>query len=286
MQTRPLAHTGKTLSVLGFGGIVVTDRPQPDADTEVARAVERGVTYFDVAPGYGDAQQKLGPALEPYRDRVTLACKTGKRDAEGAADELADSLAKLRTDRFDIYQLHGMTTSEDFDRVMADGGALDVFREAKDRGQADLIGFSAHDEDVALRLIDTGHFDTMLVPLNYVAYTCANFGPRMLRAANDAGMGVLALKSMARGRVEEGGEKSYKKCCYHPEDRPEIAELLLRFTLGLPGVSAALPPGDPGLFNLAMQLTETRPITEALSDTELATLDEATRTDLAPIFAA
>ena len=56
-----------SLSVIGFGGIVIMGMEQPDADRTVANAVARGINYFDVAPSYGDgeAEQKLGPALEP-----------------------------------------------------------------------------------------------------------------------------------------------------------------------------------------------------------------------------
>ena len=53
----------------------------------VARAIDAGINYFDVAPSYGNAEERLGPALEPYRQHVFLACKTAKRDAEGARDE-------------------------------------------------------------------------------------------------------------------------------------------------------------------------------------------------------
>ena len=37
---------------------------------------------------YGDAEVKLGPALEPYRKNIFLACKTGERNRDGAAAEI------------------------------------------------------------------------------------------------------------------------------------------------------------------------------------------------------
>ncbi|MEO1236252.1 MAG: aldo/keto reductase [Planctomycetota bacterium] len=183
MQPRRLGRHDLHLSPLGLGGIVVSKRPQPEADRAVAAAVDRGVTYFDVAPQYGNAQQRLGPALEPFRDRVTLACKTLERNGPEAAAELDDSLRKLRTDHFDIYQLHAMTTDEDFDRALTPGGALDVIEQARDAGKVRLVGFSAHDESVALRLINTGRFDTVLYPLNFTPFTRGLFGPPVLAAA-------------------------------------------------------------------------------------------------------
>ena len=62
MQRRPLGKTGEELSLIGFGGIVVAGMAQPDADAIVAEAFDRGINYFDVAPSYGNAEERLGPA--------------------------------------------------------------------------------------------------------------------------------------------------------------------------------------------------------------------------------
>lgn len=254
MEQRQLGRFDIKVSVIGFGGIVVSQRPQAEADRAVAQAFDRGVTYYDVAPTYGDAEQRLGPALKPYRDRVVLACKTTQRTAAEARRELEQSLRNLQTDHFDIYQMHALTTDQDVETALGAGGAIETFLEAKRKGQARLIGFSAHSEAAALRAIESGHFDTVLFPLNYLIFERGHFGPHLLDAANQRGMGVLAIKAMARGKVQEGQPKPYAKCWYEPEDRPEVARLLLRYTLSLPGVAAALPPAEPKLFELALDL--------------------------------
>jgi len=109
LPQREYGKTGVKLSIIGFGGMVVKDAEQQHANRVVADAFEEGVNYFDVAPTYGDAELKLGPALEPYRKKVFLACKTGQRRRKGAAAELKESLKRLRTDYFDLYQLHAIT---------------------------------------------------------------------------------------------------------------------------------------------------------------------------------
>nr|MBC8191083.1 aldo/keto reductase [FCB group bacterium] len=120
MEKRKLGKTDEYLSIVGFGGIVLTDEEPENAKQIVATAVEeRGINYFDVAPSYGNAEERLGPALEPYRDSVFLACKTGKRDAKGAEEELHQSLKYLRTDHFDLYQFHGVSSMEDVEKIMA-----------------------------------------------------------------------------------------------------------------------------------------------------------------------
>ena len=60
---RKLGKTGEELSIVGFAGIVVMNNSQSSANHIVAEAVDRGINYFDVAPTYGDAQARLGPAL-------------------------------------------------------------------------------------------------------------------------------------------------------------------------------------------------------------------------------
>lgn len=52
-------------------------------------AIDRGINYFDVAPSYDDAEEKLGISLKPFRKKNYLAYKTTKRmrpDAEKEFD--------------------------------------------------------------------------------------------------------------------------------------------------------------------------------------------------------
>jgi len=131
-------------------------------------------------------------------------------------------------------------------------------------------------------MISSGQFDSVLFPLNVVMIERGRFGPALLDAANERGMGVLALKAIARTNIPEGVDKPYDKCWYTPEDRPKIAHLMLRYTLNLPGVTAALPPGDPGLFKMALGFSDEL---GALTDAELVTLKDAVA-GAVPLFSA
>src|SRR4051794_6176796 len=164
---------GIELSVIGFGGIVVVGQEQPAADRIVAAAYDRGVNYYDVAPSYwdGEAEIKLGNALKPYRDKVFLACKTMNRDAKGAEQELTQSLDRLHTDHFDLYQLHAVTTMKDVDSITAPGGAAELFLKAKRDGRIKHVGFSAHNPDAAIALMDRFPADSILFPVNFVNWT-------------------------------------------------------------------------------------------------------------------
>jgi aryl-alcohol dehydrogenase-like predicted oxidoreductase len=79
----------------------------------LVRAYEQGVTLFDTAEGYGDAEQILGESVRPFRDEVIIATKVGVRSgskpdlsAEYVTNACESSLRRLQTDTIDLYQVH------------------------------------------------------------------------------------------------------------------------------------------------------------------------------------
>jgi predicted aldo/keto reductase-like oxidoreductase len=252
-ERRSLGKTGEKLSIVGFGGIVVASATTEQAAERVRAAIDAGVNYFDVAPSYDNAEDMLGPALEPHRKGVFLACKTQGRTKGAATAELESSLKKMRTDHFDLYQHHAVTKTADVETILGRGGAMEAFEAAKKAGKVRFVGFSAHAVEAATALLDGYAFDTILFPVNYATWHAGGFGPQVLAKAQEKGMGILCLKAMAKGPWPEGATKRYAKCWYEPLDTPEDAAMGLRFTLSHP-VTAALPPGDETLFAMALEL--------------------------------
>ncbi|MGQ9514985.1 MAG: aldo/keto reductase [Thermoproteota archaeon] len=247
MEKRRLGRTNAMLSIVGFGGIIVMKEEQSLANKIVAQAIDRGINYFDVAPSYGNAEEILGPAIEPYRDSIFLACKTLERTKEKAMAELLRSLKRLRTDHIDLYQLHGVTTLDEVETILGKGGTLEAFIEAREKGLVKYIGFSAHSEDAAIALLERFNFDSILFPFNWVCWHRGNFGPKVLEAAQKKGVGILALKSLAKRRWRDKEERKWPKCWYAPVETPEEASLAFRFTLSLP-VTAAVSPSHVELL--------------------------------------
>jgi aryl-alcohol dehydrogenase-like predicted oxidoreductase len=263
LERRALGRTGEKLSILGFGGIVVMNSTPDQASARVRQAIEAGVNYFDVAPSYGNAEDMLGPALEPHRKSVFLACKTQGRTRAEAEKELESSLRKLRTDHFDLYQHHAVTKQADVATILGKGGAMEAFEAARKAGKVRFLGFSAHSVEAALALMDGYPFDTLLFPVNYATWYAGGFGPQVLARAREKGMGILCLKALAKRPWPEGAPKRYAKCWYEPLDTEAEARLALRFTLSHP-VTAAVPPGDENLFSLALGLAaEFQPLAPA-----------------------
>jgi predicted aldo/keto reductase-like oxidoreductase len=255
VQTREYGNTGQQLSIVAFAGIVVKDETAANSARYVSWAIDQGINYFDVAPGYGNAQNMLGPALEPYRNDVFLACKTNKRDASAARAELEESLSLLRTDHFDLYQLHAMTTREDLEVATGPGGALEAFSKARDEGLVRHLGFSAHSAEVAVELMNRFEFDSVLFPVNFTTWFESGFGPQIMDEAEKRGVARLALKGAAHHALEDRNDRVREKCWYAPIEDRELLKLALRWTLSLP-VTAAIPPGDPELWQMAVEVAQ------------------------------
>lgn len=284
MERRVLGRTGRELSVIGLGGVVFVGMNDSEATEIVSEAIDNGVNYFDVAPSYGaeqETEKRLGAGLEGRRDSVFLACKTAERSRAGAEAELNRSLQHLKTDYFDLYQLHAITTREDVEKAFGPDGAMETFVRAREAGKVRHLGFSAHSIEAALLALEKFSFDSALFPVNFVTFYNGDFGRQIFAKAQEQGFGCLALKAMARTQWKEGADRPFPHCWYEPISDPHFAELALRFTLSQP-VTAAIPPGDPRLFRLALQLAQNvRPITDA----ELAEL-RAYGQPLEPLFKA
>jgi aryl-alcohol dehydrogenase-like predicted oxidoreductase len=122
MQTRRLGRTDHESTLAIFGAVALDGLSQTEADQFMERVIATGINHIDVAPSYGNAEERLGPTLATESDRFFLGCKTAKRTKEEASEELQRSLELLRVNAFDLYQLHAVTTMEELDQVTGPGG--------------------------------------------------------------------------------------------------------------------------------------------------------------------
>ncbi|MFW5975090.1 MAG: aldo/keto reductase, partial [Bacteroidota bacterium] len=118
-----------------------------------------------------------------------------------------------------------------------------------------FLGFSAHSVEAAMALKDRFDFDTILFPVSYNTWYAGNFGPQVLERASEKGMGILALKAMAKGPWPDDVSEKVDKCWYEPFTKPEEALAGLRFTLSHP-VTSAIPPGNEDLFSMGLKLAQ------------------------------
>jgi len=256
MEKRILGKTNYSIGIITFGGIVVDQMEANEAANVVAEAVEHGINYFDVAPIYGHAQYILGPALVPYRKEAYLACKTNKRSARESRIEMEESLRALKTDYFDVYQLHMLDDPAEIEEVFSPGGAMETLVRAKEQGIVRNIGFTCHYDKSALEIMRRGEFATMLFPVNFAYREQKEGSCAAIRACNEKGMGIIAIKALAHRKWSDNEERTYPKCWYRPIcDNPELARLALNYAL-TQDITTAVPPGDIRMLRLALDIIE------------------------------
>ncbi len=231
------------------------DEEPKNAALIVSKAIDRGINYFDVAPQYGNAQERLGPALKPYRPGIFLTCKTMMRNKDKAKIDFWDSLKKLETDYFDSYLLHGINTVDEVNQAAGPNGALDFFIEAKNKGLIRYIGFSAHSEEAAFALMNIYDFDVMIFPINWACWFKDNLGPAVINKACNKNIGIIALKALAKRAWSENENKKWPKCWYSPVDNFKEASMALKFTLSQP-VTTAISPGHSELLWWACDIAD------------------------------
>lgn len=268
-----LGKTDLTVGAVAFAGIVNKDETPEDAIRYTAYAVGAGVNYFDVAPSYGNSEERLADALLPFRGEVYLACKTQQRDAAGSREELLSSLKRLKTDHFDVYQLHAMTTPEDVERAFAADGAIETMRWARDEGLIRYCGFSAHSEKIALQCLERFAFDTVLFPMNWAMGLTSGWGDRLSEVIRQKGIGLIAMKTLIERKWREGEDHTFPKSWCKPIwDNEPLAVAAMKYGFEK-GAGMLVPPGN--FTHQRFMLEHIDQCREPLSAEELAMLRAA-----------
>jgi aryl-alcohol dehydrogenase-like predicted oxidoreductase len=229
IPVRPLGPTGREVTLFGLGGegVLRTFGRLREAVAVIERALDLGVNYFDTAPAYDESRDYLGATLGERRGGIFLASKTHDRTRDGSLRLLDDSLKRLRTDYLDLWQLHDLRTERDLERIFAPGGALEALVEARTAGRVKHLGVTGHhDPAILLEALRRFPFDTVLVALNPADVHRLSFVHTVLPEAARLGMGVIAMKVCAAGKLIGPGRLSIDQA--------------LGYVLSLPGVSNAI----------------------------------------------
>ncbi len=210
LPMRKLTRDGMRSTAFGMGGwhLGMAEDPK-QAEAMIDRAMELGVRFYDNARVYGQgrAEEYYGKFLVPkYREHVCIMTKSHSRTKEDALKHLDESLSALKTDYLDIWQIHSVDTPEGIDNRF-NGGVIDAFLEAKEKGKAKYIGFTGHKNPRAhlyflKTLKDRGlELDTCQMPLNICDASYESFQDMVLPTLLEREYGVLAMKTFAGGSI-------------------------------------------------------------------------------------
>lgn len=267
MEKRRFGRTGHMSTVAIFGAAAFWEISQREADRVMERVIEAGVNHIDVAPSYGQAEQRIGPWMPRERERFFLGCKTMERSREGAWAELKRSLQLLQTDHFDLYQLHAVTSMEELDACTRAGGALDAAVEARDRGLTRYIGITGHGIDapaIYLEALNRFEFDSILFPLNFVQMGIPKYretAEALIATCRARDVGTMVIKTISKGPW--GDKQKTATTWYEPFDQMEIIQEAVNFALSY-AVTGLCTAGDVDVLPLVLQACENfTPMSEA-----------------------
>ena len=233
---RSFGRTGHQSTVTIFGAAALMRKGKNEADRALEILLKYGVNHIDTAPRYGDAELLIGPWMAKHRQDFFLATKTGKRTRAEAREEIQRSLERLRVERVDLIQFHGLAHPDEWDTVMGPGGALEAAVEAREKGWTRFIGVTGHGWMIAAmhkRSLRRFDFDSVLMPYNYLLHAndrYRNDFEEVVRLCKERGVAVQTIKSLARGPW--GIAPQTRNTWYQPLEEQRDIDLAVHWVLG------------------------------------------------------
>ena len=200
MKRTLLGKTGLEVTRLGFGGIPIQTVSENQAIETVLHAVENGLDFIDTSRAYTSSERRIGQALRQTDKHVTLASKSHVRTSEGIQADLSKSLKELQVDYLDLYQCHYVKNVDEYERIIAKGGALEGLIRSKEEGLIGHIGLTSHSLDLLNRVIDDNLFETIMVCFSFLEPAA---GEKVVPKALKQGLGVIAMKPFSGGVIEK-----------------------------------------------------------------------------------
>ncbi len=195
MDKVTLGSTGITVNKNGFGALPI-QRISHESSTDILRrAYEAGIDFYDTARFYTDSECKLGEALSDVREHIYIATKTAAKNADEFWKDLTTSLNNLKTDYIDIYQFH----NPEFCPKPGDGtGLYEAMLEAKAQGKIRHIGITNHRLNVAMEALESGLYETLQFPFNYLATEKEH---KLVEVCREKNIGFIAMKALSGGLI-------------------------------------------------------------------------------------
>lgn len=213
MQFRKFGKTGIKTSLLGFGGYHLLEIPAKEAEGLLNTYLDAGGNYIETASGYGrgESERKIGRSVGHRRNEFILASKIDSRTKEEAAREIDGSLRNLQTSYLDVLLMHAVSSLQELDTILGEGGAMEAALEAKKAGKIRFIGISMHGwPETLIEALRRFDFDAVMSTINY--YDQFNFPDiehTLLPLAAETETAVILMKALGDGYLYRSAEQAF-----------------------------------------------------------------------------
>lgn len=238
MWTRPYGQTGEDVSVIGFGGMRFDNPADIDGNAEIVHyAYEKGITYFDTAPGYCDQKSEsiMGAAFKQMdRKRIIVSTKSNAATPDTLRKDLETSLKRMGVEVIDFFHIWWVTTLEAW-RQRVDGGAVAEAVKAKEEGLIKHLAISSHLPGEQLgEVLAQGPLEGVLL-----GYCAINFPYRQaaVELAGRRGLGVVTMNPLGGGLIPQNADRF--DFIRTPGD-DTVVTAAVRFNVSNPNVTCAL----------------------------------------------
>lgn len=193
-----LGRTKIEVNKNGFGALPIQRVSFDEAKIILRKAYNSGINFFDTARAYSDSEEKMGLSISDVREEIYIATKTASITVEGFWKDLEESLRLLKTKYIDIYQFHNPA----FCPKPNDGSGLyEAMLEAKKQGKIRFIGITNHRLNVAMEAVESGLYDTLQFPFNYL--TSAH-EEALVKLCKEKEVGFICMKALSGGLITSG----------------------------------------------------------------------------------
>ena len=132
---------------------------------DALQVLERGINYWNWC-GHEDGMSQAIRELSFQRREVVIAIQLGSRDAEGARQELDQSLTHLKTNYLDVVTFYYVESSIEWNEITRSGGALNALKRAQEEGAVRMIGITTHQRRLAAEILRSQMLDLLMVRYN------------------------------------------------------------------------------------------------------------------------
>jgi uncharacterized protein len=152
--------------------------------------------------------------------------KIDGRTKEVAANQIDDSLKRLKVDYIDLLQHHEVIRYDDPDRIFNEGGSMEAVVAAKKAGKIRFIGFTGHkDPHIHLYMMEVANkhgfqFDTVQMPINIMDAHFRSFSQFVVSQAVKQQIGVLGMKCFGSGVILKSAVVEPVDCLHYSLNLP------------------------------------------------------------------